>query len=416
MTKLQFIGQRSAKPNFSCRDYANGERLSDMIHKIGHDIGNPLTSIISLGSLLQRIASESKTNPKTDMLDNEKLSLYLDSMVKEAWRISSLNERMVLLLSDRPNNQELAPVARICERAIQKLQSSDEFEGIDAEFDLSSEELSIQIDPAQFQVLISELLKNAYEWSKDLESESNITIIAFTDQEGETNIEINNEFNANLPKDLENLFLPFEKGSADSKNIGLGLTVAWAIVERAGGKLEIAERAIDSKRVFTTRVKVPSKLVEIDLSSGQKTKNDQKHDLPEETSVLIIEDESTVATAIARILSVTVGKNSTLETKIVSGQEALELFDSKVYFDAILCDLNLSDIHGMEIYEYLQKNSPEAIERLAFITGDQNTPEVQNFLKSSNCPFLFKPFETEDLIDIVTKLVLHSSQSKSRSL
>ncbi len=416
MTKLQFIGQRSAKPNFSCRDYASGEKLSDLIHKIGHDIGNPLTSIISLGSLLQRICSESQSSSQNEMFNNDKLSLYLDSMVKEAWRIGSINERMVILLSNRPNNQELAPVARICERAIQKLQNTDEFENINVDFELSSEELSIQIDPAQFQVLISELLRNAYEWSKDLESESSISVVAFTDKEGKTNIEINNEFDANLPKDLESLFLPFEKGSSSSKNIGLGLTVAWAIVERAGGSVEISERAIAAKRIFTTRIAVPSKLVEIDLSSNQNIKKDDDSQIPQETSVLIIEDESTVATAIARILSVTLGKQSSLETKIVSGKEALELFKNNKYFDAILCDLNLADINGMEIYQYLQKESPDVVQRLAFVTGDQNTPEIQHFLKSSGCPYLHKPFETEDLLEIVTKLVLHSSQSRARKL
>ena len=46
---------RVGKPKFTKSDFRTPDKLSGFVHKIGHEVGNPLTSIISLASILHRI-------------------------------------------------------------------------------------------------------------------------------------------------------------------------------------------------------------------------------------------------------------------------------------------------------------------------------------------------------------------------
>ncbi len=408
MNIVQFKGRRIAQPDYSLGAYREGELLSELAHKIGHEIGNPLTAIISLGSLLQRVSKDSG-----GLSNFEKTSSYIDSMVNESWRVGLLNERMVLLLSSRPNNQELSPVRRVVEKAVQRLQSNSDFADLDPEITLHDEESTIQIDPGQFQVAISELLRNAHIESKEVDKPSKIKVSASQNDQGETVVEVSNRFSSPLPEDLSQVFRPFIKGQETKKGSGLGLAVVWSIVEKAGGKLEVEEDRKSGEDTFTTRITVPpSKLVEIELGGSRSSKSSSKPEqsltpasLPESIRVLVIEDEMMVATAIEKILSVTVGKNAELNTQIMSGTEAVEKIRAGALFHAVLCDINMKGINGKEIHQILKQERPEILDSFAFITGDKSSPDLQSFMKNSGCPWLHKPFETEDLVDLVEKLI-----------
>jgi len=407
MNIVQFKGRRIAGPDYSFSAYREGELLSELVHKIGHEIGNPLTAIISLGSLLQRISEDPQ-----GLSGSDKSGSYINSMVSESWRVGLLNERMVLLLSSRPNNQELSPVRRVVEKAAQRLQGFAEFEGLDPEISLHNEECTIQIDPAQFQVVVSELLRNAHLESPEGSSQPSVKVSAFENEEGETVFEVSNLFDSPLPEELSQVFRPFTKGHETKKGAGLGLAVVWSIVERAGGRVEVEEDHKNEVGQFTTRVVVPpSKLVEITLGGSQgpvesdSSSNKVAGSLPDNTRVLVIEDEMMVATAIEKILSVTVGKETSLTTEIMSGLSAIEKIRSGALFHAVLCDINMKDINGKEIHEILKKEKPELLKSFAFITGDKSSPELQSFMKNSGCPWLHKPFETEDLVALVNRLI-----------
>ena len=45
---------RSGKPPFLASELRAGETLSEIGHKFGHEVGNPLTAIISLASIVSR--------------------------------------------------------------------------------------------------------------------------------------------------------------------------------------------------------------------------------------------------------------------------------------------------------------------------------------------------------------------------
>jgi len=58
-------------------------------------------------------------------------------------------------------------------------------------------------------------------------------------------------------------------------------------------------------------------------------------------------------------------------------------------------------LDGPGLYRALQRDRPDMVERLAFITGDTLSMEVQSFLNQTNVPYLEKPFLPDDVLRLL---------------
>ncbi len=73
-----------------------------------------------------------------------------------------------------------------------------------------------------------------------------------------------------------------------------------------------------------------------------------------ETSILVVDDEESVATTIEAILRL----DGHEVTAVTSGAEALRLLNER-QFDVVLTDLRLADIDGVEVLKEVQRTAPE---------------------------------------------------------
>jgi CheY-like chemotaxis protein len=89
---------------------------------------------------------------------------------------------------------------------------------------------------------------------------------------------------------------------------------------------------------------------------------------------------------------------------VFNGQEALDRIAQHDY-DLVLSDLRMPVLDGPGLYHALVQGHPEMIGRLAFITGDSLSPEIQAFLRDTKVPCLEKPFLPEDVLRLVARVV-----------
>jgi len=80
-----------------------------------------------------------------------------------------------------------------------------------------------------------------------------------------------------------------------------------------------------------------------------------------------------------------------------SGREALELLQRDDRFDAVLCDLIMPAVTGMDLHEELSRTRPALAERMIFMTGGTFTPRTREFLGKVPNPTLDKPFDLSAL-------------------
>ena len=108
--------------------------------------------------------------------------------------------------------------------------------------------------------------------------------------------------------------------------------------------------------------------------------------------VLVVDDEPWVAEILALMLeadghAVDIAANGAIALDRVRGAS----------YDLIVCDLRMPDLDGPGFYAGLQREMPELLPRVVFITGSAMTPAIEGFLERTGVPYLNKPFTVSDI-------------------
>ncbi|MGD2135116.1 MAG: response regulator [Gemmatimonadales bacterium] len=70
-------------------------------------------------------------------------------------------------------------------------------------------------------------------------------------------------------------------------------------------------------------------------------------------------------------------------------------------FDAIVCDIRLPFMNGIEFVERLSEENPALANRVLYITAYADDPDVRAFLERTARPFLPKPFDTAFFLSVI---------------
>ena len=209
-------------------------------------------------------------------------------------------------------------------------------------------------------------------------------------------------------EERKRIFEPFftTKGAAGT---GLGLSVAYGIVNRHGGDIIVASREGGGTR-FTVRLPVAtvadlSEAAELAEVKEQARSAGENGSPKPEGKVLVIDDEAMVGTLIGDML-----KRMGNETVIAaSGREGIEIFDAAIEsgapFDLVLSDLGMPEMSGWQVVEEVKNRSPKT--PVALITGWGDQLDREKMKQSRVDRVLAKPFKLDDI-----KLLL--SQALSR--
>lgn len=124
-------------------------------------------------------------------------------------------------------------------------------------------------------------------------------------------------------------------------------------------------------------------------------------------SILIVEDSSTMRALIA----------STLEdlgdcdiTEAASGFEALKILPAR-QFDLIITDINMPDINGLELVNFVKKHPTYKETPLIIVTTEKSAEDRKKGMALGADTYITKPFETEDLQSAVKALLNKESHS-----
>lgn len=87
-----------------------------------------------------------------------------------------------------------------------------------------------------------------------------------------------------------------------------------------------------------------------------------------------------------------------------NGQEALDRIAARSY-DVIVSDLYMPSLDGVGLYRALEERRPELLRRIGFVTGTTELPVFQRFLAETGVPALHKPFNLDDLLRFIRRLL-----------
>ena len=116
--------------------------------------------------------------------------------------------------------------------------------------------------------------------------------------------------------------------------------------------------------------------------------------------ILVVDDEPLVAEMIRRTLE------DDHEVAVAhSATEALALLEAGRRYDAILCDVQMPGLDGIELHQRLREVYPDQAARMVFLSGGATTTRTRNFLASPGVRALDKPFRLGDLLARIAELI-----------
>jgi CheY-like chemotaxis protein len=190
------------------------------------------------------------------------------------------------------------------------------------------------------------------------------------------------------PAVLERLFEPYVTTRPLGQGTGMGLAIAYAIVQQHGGTLEVAT---DASRGTTFRIALPV---------GRRAES--RHQAPALASraadvrVLVIDDEPAIVDLVTRLLS----RSGYLVAGMRQARAALEEL-RRNHWDTVLCDIRMPDMDGLSFHHQLEAARLHPAPRLIIMTGDTNNARTEDFLARHKLSVLRKPFTRQELLDVL---------------
>ena len=216
-----------------------------------------------------------------------------------------------------------------------------------------------------------------------------IELRAFTDAEGCAVVEVEDNGNG-IPRDVQSrVFEPFFTTKGPRSGSGLGLAICHRIVSDLGGRIEIGAPAAGG-----ALLRVVLRPYEGPVSSPPPASRGTRR-----LRVLIVDDEPPLATAVGRMLE----EDHDVDV-VTSGEAALVRLEAGEDYDAILCDLMMAGVGGMEVHARLLAGRPELARRVVFMTGGAFSAGAQQFLGEIANPCLDKPFTKEEVLGAMNEV------------
>jgi PAS domain S-box-containing protein len=194
------------------------------------------------------------------------------------------------------------------------------------------------------------------------------------------------------PEVLARVFTPFFTTKPAGVGTGLGLSICKRLVDQIGGKLSVSSRAGAGT---TFKVVLPS----MDPSRASAPRVPQRTSRTQRARILVIDDDPLVLSALRRRLA----KSHEVRT-VHDAREALEVLSGET-FDAVLCDLMMPVMSGIDFFREVERRTPALLRRIVFATGGAFTPESRAFLESVKNHRLEKPFSPEELDRVLDRVL-----------
>ena len=89
----------------------------------------------------------------------------------------------------------------------------------------------------------------------------------------------------------------------------------------------------------------------------------------------------------------------------MSGLDALVRLNFGERFDAIVCDLMMPEMTGMELFEELSHVLPDQASRMVFLSGGAFTQGAEAFLRGTPRPSLEKPVKAWEIRGAIASVI-----------
>ncbi len=368
------------------------EKLSAMgslLAGVAHELNNPLAIVMGRATLLEE---------KCD--DQPALKADARRIREAAERCGRIVRTFLNMARSRPTQRGPVSLNEMVRAAADMLLYGYRTHGIELEMTLAEALPRVNADGDQIGQVVMNLLVNAQQALAGAEGVRRVRVqtgleTRRDDREPRVWLRVADNGPGVSGALRERVFEQFFTTKPEGTGTGLGLAVSRSLARDHGGDLMLEPASAQGGASF--RLSLPIRGV-----AGPDT---VPAALPEagaslQARVLVVDDEPELAGLMRDMLEGAGYDVATAE----SGAVALELL-SVARFDAIVSDLRMPDMDGAGLWRDVSARHPLLARCMLFVTGDTLSPDAREFLRSSRCASLDKPFSKADLLARVAVLL-----------
>jgi signal transduction histidine kinase/CheY-like chemotaxis protein len=352
--------------------------LGQTISGVAHELNNPLATILSWS---ERLAQK---------CDSESERRGLDIILGEAERAARIVRNLLTFARKRQSTRAMVDLNQVVRETLALRAYEQRVTNITVIPALAAGLPQVFADGHQVKQVLLNLLINAEQAMIAAHGRGTLVVRTWHDADRDGVVLEVNDDGPGIPEEMQGrIFDPFFTTKDVGKGTGLGLTVAYAIVQEHGGRIWLASSQGGGASFFVEMpvsgaaaagpLPTPQAAVSLEAIKGAR--------------VLVVEDEPALAAAVAEALT----DAGCVVARAGNGEEGLDLVTAEPY-DLVICDLKMPRMDGMEFYRAMAAATPALARRVIFVTGDVAGTEAERFLDETGCRWLSKPFRLGELL------------------
>lgn len=305
---------------------------------LSHELRTPLTPVLAaLDALKTQSPSPNELKATHAMMRrNIELESQLIDDLLDLTRITK--DKLQLQFVSLDAHQAISNVVEMC-----ALEANEK--NLQIRFDLRAGDFHVMADPAKFQQIIWNLLKNAIKFTGETGA---ITVSSANNQPDFLTIGISDTGIGIEPDLMERIFNPFEQGERSFERrfggLGLGLAISKSLAQAHGASLIARSDGRDRGATFLLAIKTarleeaPAQPPAVAASSPRKS-----------VRILLVDDHPDTCAALERLL--TLRGHQVIAAQSI--RAALDIAETN-HFDLLISDVGLPDGSGMELFRQLR--------------------------------------------------------------
>lgn len=359
---------------------------------LSHELRTPLTPVLMTAATL----SEDMRLPAGL---REQLRMMERNIALEARLIDDLLDISGIATGKLHLHLQLCDAHALIELAMEIVRDTALTKEISLQCVLNARRRFIMTDPARFQQVIWNLLRNAVKFTA---RGGKISIRTYEEpvehNKSWLNIEVADSGIGIEPNSLEKIFQPFEQGPATGNHrfggMGLGLAIARAIVDLHGGKISALSPGANMGATFRVElpdaIEVTNEFIETSVNSKPTVDQPERKQATRKLNrLLIVEDHAATLQVLTSLLTRSgfeaIGTSNVAEALLAASQNS---------FDLVISDLGLPDGTGIQLMEQLRADY--GLKGIA-LTGYGMEEDIARAQQAGFIAHLIKPVQINEL-------------------